>query len=250
MNNHKDIQRQEESNKTNTSLSDIKSLNNKPFFNLANNKTEKLVTALYMVTDCMDSDDALKMKLRSVGVEVLSLMHSFVLTSGFETHKLVEKVDAKISEILSHLEISLAMGFVSEMNAGILRKEFVFLKNDLSLYSSPQTIPSSFWENSQGHLKDNTELKTTLNVLKNSWSKPMVKSETHNVLLPKKENKNERPERIIEIIKDKKQVSIKDISASFTDCSEKTIQRELNDLVSKGQVKKTGEKRWSRYQLV
>ena len=42
-------------------------------------------------------------------------------------------------------------------------------------------------------------------------------------------------------------VSIKDISAQFTDCSEKTIQRELNDLVIKGRIKKSGSKRWSRY---
>jgi DeoR/GlpR family transcriptional regulator of sugar metabolism len=47
----------------------------------------------------------------------------------------------------------------------------------------------------------------------------------------------------------KKDVSIKDISLVLTDCSEKTIQRELNSLVLKGQLKKTGAKRWSRYSI-
>ncbi len=45
-------------------------------------------------------------------------------------------------------------------------------------------------------------------------------------------------------------ISIKDISLSFTDCSEKTIQRELNNLVLKGKLKKIGAKRWSRYAAI
>jgi Fic family protein len=70
-------------------------------------------------------------------------------------------------------------------------------------------------------------------------------------------DRQDRTNKIISIIKDKKAlpenqtgVSIKDISLSFTDCSEKTIQRELNSLVAKGQLKKTGAKRWSRYAVI
>ena len=60
--------------------------------------------------------------------------------------------------------------------------------------------------------------------------------------------------KILSLIKDvdttKSGVSIKDISSAFTDCGEKTIQRELNSLVAKGLVHKIGAKRWSRYQAV
>jgi predicted HTH transcriptional regulator len=68
--------------------------------------------------------------------------------------------------------------------------------------------------------------------------------------------KTERTQKIIDIIKDTSKklgnasgdgVSIKEVSAFFKDCSEKTIQRELNDLVSKNKIKKIGAKRWSRY---
>jgi predicted HTH transcriptional regulator len=44
-------------------------------------------------------------------------------------------------------------------------------------------------------------------------------------------------------------ITIKDISNQFADCSEKTIQRELNLLILKGQIKKSGAKRWSRYKI-
>jgi DeoR/GlpR family transcriptional regulator of sugar metabolism len=60
-------------------------------------------------------------------------------------------------------------------------------------------------------------------------------------------SKQDRTAKILALIKDKKDLSIKDVSIAFTDCSEKTIQRELNTLVSKGHIRKVGSKRWSRY---
>ncbi|MEK7062719.1 MAG: DeoR family transcriptional regulator, partial [Patescibacteria group bacterium] len=55
---------------------------------------------------------------------------------------------------------------------------------------------------------------------------------------------------IIEIIKTKGKVNIKDISKLIKGCSEKTIQRKLISLVKNGILKKEGERRWSRYSLI
>ena len=63
-------------------------------------------------------------------------------------------------------------------------------------------------------------------------------------------DRKDRTDKILSLIKEKKEVSIKDISLAFTNCSEKTIQRELNSLVLKGQLKKIGAKRWSRYAII
>ena len=61
--------------------------------------------------------------------------------------------------------------------------------------------------------------------------------------------KNYRQGIILDIIKSKKEVMIKDISSHIKDCSEKTIQRELLAMVDAGVLKKLGEKRWSKYSL-
>lgn len=61
--------------------------------------------------------------------------------------------------------------------------------------------------------------------------------------------KNDRQQFIIEIIKEIGESSIKDISDNIKDCSEKTIQRELNTLIYDGVLKKIGERRWSKYIL-
>ena len=61
--------------------------------------------------------------------------------------------------------------------------------------------------------------------------------------------KNTRQEAILSIIKNKKEVMIKDISSQFNGYSDKTIQRELFGMVKDGILIKSGEKRWSRYSL-
>jgi DeoR/GlpR family transcriptional regulator of sugar metabolism len=60
---------------------------------------------------------------------------------------------------------------------------------------------------------------------------------------------SDRSQRILAIVKAKGIVSIGDVSAVVTDCSEKTIQRELLALVEQGVLKKEGERRWSTYRL-
>jgi DNA-binding transcriptional ArsR family regulator len=60
----------------------------------------------------------------------------------------------------------------------------------------------------------------------------------------------DRAERIKTVLEAKPQATIKDVAEIITDVSEKTIQRELNSLIEKGQVIREGERRWSRYSVV
>lgn len=59
----------------------------------------------------------------------------------------------------------------------------------------------------------------------------------------------DRSVRIKTVLEAKPESTIKDISEVITDVSEKTIQRELNSLIEKGQVIRQGERRWSKYSL-
>lgn len=55
---------------------------------------------------------------------------------------------------------------------------------------------------------------------------------------------------ILNLLKDKNNLTIRDFSLVIKGCSEKTIQRELLRFVRDGVLKKSGERRWSRYSLV
>ncbi|MCC6323452.1 DeoR family transcriptional regulator [Candidatus Nomurabacteria bacterium] len=274
MNNQKDILQYQKDNTINT---EVNSLNIKVFTEFAIKKTEKLVTALYMVTDCMEREDGMKIRLRTLGVDLLSSAHSFGISTPYDKQHSVDKSNSHIAEILSLIEIANTMGFVSEMNANILKKEFNILRTEIArfeeknsvnkstvkkVYSHTQAIlddqsfgvqlpvykeapmlPSQFWSDniSKGqNIKDNENSVFYKKHTKDTFSNPIKSAPI---------NKEERSQKMLDLIKQKKDISIKDISVAFTDCSEKTIQRELNNLVSKGLLKKTGSKRWSRYSI-
>ena len=216
----------------------------------------------------MDSDDALKGKLRLLGVELLSDMYKLATLSPTDKHVHISSSIARVNEILSFVEIAYTIGFISEMNTIILKKEFMILIGELEnhqkkdkhfaftldeqMFSTPESIPAMH--------AGNTGKRTSFNSMSFINNKSPLQT-----FHPKKTNssitnladRKERTDKILNIIKDKQSlsvggvgVSIKDISLVFTECSEKTIQRELNSLVLKGQLKKTGAKRWSRYSII
>jgi len=278
MNNQKDTQKTDLNTNGQSDVSDVKALSNRPVYEFANKKTEKLVTALYMVSDCMDSDDALKGKLRLLGVELLSDMYQLATLSPMDKHVHITLSLTHIYEILSFIEIAYTIGFISEMNTNILKKEFSILASDLKssqakdkhftftldekMFNIPELATASEDSVRQG-LTQESFIKDKRTSFNSMPARPIGvsfinnKSPLQNIQQKKTSSyvtnvadRQGRSNKILGLIKEKKDISIKDISLSFTDCSEKTIQRELNALVSKGQIKKTGAKRWSRYAVI
>jgi hypothetical protein len=60
---------------------------------------------------------------------------------------------------------------------------------------------------------------------------------------------NDRSVRIKTVLEATPNATIKDLSDVITDVSSKTIQRELNSLIEKGEVIRQGERRWSTYSV-
>ena len=98
-------------------------------------KTNKLVTALYMVTDILDTNEPLRNKLRSLGTDIISDISN---VSGYKD--LSNFMSNKVSSIISLLDISSAMNLISEMNCNILKKEFIELKQSVEEYSNKFTM--------------------------------------------------------------------------------------------------------------
>lgn len=235
-------------------------------------KTNKLITALYMVTDIVETSEPLRNKLRTSGTDIISDIRS----APFGAIN-------KISDIVSFLDIASAMNIISEMNANILKKEFTELKNSIAeLYSKngPKNQPinlSDFFKTevsssdlpaisssliSNGHPRSNSigiqkgsTLLSALNGVRMSDRK-VNRGHVDDFELLKKERrqdiinliKNMGGNATIKDIKDKAKTS-PDKSEFLAYCSEKTLQRELVSMLKDNVLKKTGEKRWSRYFL-
>lgn len=208
-------------------------------------KTEKLATALYMVTNLFSDSEPMKWSLRKKVAELLSFMIEYKNVLPTQHFDFTNNTKTRVLEIVSMLEISYRSGLVSPMNFSILKEEFSLLIS---------TLDNATLSHSESHHQ---------NIPNSFFSVPPVSQKNESYISDKKDNyvlkdnnehlvfkKNNRQNIIIQLLKKKKDLTIKDISQTIRDCSEKTIQRELIDLIKTGIIKKTGERRWSRYSLV
>jgi len=100
-------------------------------------------------------------------------------------------------------------------------------------------------ENHKGHLdsKQLAEERDSLINKKSYFNYGHKKGHTVRESASAKERKN----KILEFIKDKGWINVKDILLIFENISEKTLQRDLLRMFDKGLLKKEGDKRWRRY---
>src|SRR3989338_1238012 len=92
-------------------------------------KTNKLITALYMVTDTIDKEEPIRLKLRTLGIEILS-------DSASLQKRVLSNLNEKINTVLSFLNIASDVGMFSEMNCNILKKEFLELKQSIQGFTT------------------------------------------------------------------------------------------------------------------
>ena len=221
-------------------------------------KTEKIAAALYLVSGLLKDNEPLKWELRDKGMDLVS--SSFIASSSVpgDKNSVIQSLFTAALETMSLLNVARISNLISDMNYKLLIKEIDnvvgMLRDRLvqnaenagyvlseSFFRTPDIYTSSFrtdvrtdqsggYKGQQGLSKN--PLKTASNQQDSSSSK-----------------KTARQEIILGLLKNQSGLTIKDFSRVIKDCSEKTIQRELLDLVEKGLVKKEGERRWSTYSL-
>jgi len=195
------------------------------------NKTQKLITALYMVTDIIDIDEPIRNKLRTLGAGIISDMHS---AKENNTGNILSFISSKIAEIMSFLDIASTVNIISEMNCSILKKEFSaldqsilestgkaqtvnrqinlaeFFSATIDEYSSKQDLVTRGEKISQGHLS--TRIGNSVGVQKGSTlmkalsgvkfsQRPISTPILPNTSIVFDELKKQRRDNIITIIK-------------------------------------------------
>lgn len=96
---------------------------------LSYKKTSKLVTALFMVTDMMENAEPIRLKLRALGVDILSDTTS--ITRAKLLSRTEVSIDKKVQEVLYFLDIAETVNLMTRMNSSILKKEFLDLQKSI-----------------------------------------------------------------------------------------------------------------------
>ena len=182
----------------------------------------KIASAIYLVTSFFNDQEPLKWRLRVLSNDLVSFS--------------VKDKKSTAEEIVSLFNLAKNANLVSEPNHEILTKE---LKSFIEESKNPLEsilIPEA------KQIREPVASPDLPKFIKDN----IPKLREFGVVTVKK---NSRQSVIFSLLKRKKEIMIKDVSPLIGGCSEKTIQRELADMVSKGILRRIGEKRWSRYTL-
>ena len=213
----------------------------------AHKKAEKITSALYLVTNLLSDNEPIKFSLRNCSLSVLSeiLPH----TSQNLQARVVSHIHPRVSELLSFLGIAEQAGLVSEMNADILISEYQslleLLQEGVEAQKGDFVLSKSFFDVEENLLlADVSDTKTH----QNDTSKRHVVLNKLNKSAPK-ESASKRHGVILDLLRKKGEVTTTDIKEVIEDCSEKTIQRDIQELITVGKIVRHGKRRWARYTL-
>lgn len=267
-------------------------------------KTEKLVTALYMVTDMVDLNDTLKCRIRDHAMETFDALYRALRATDTSHKEHIRTALFAAEYVRSLITIARNLGSLSEMNYRILHKEMYLIENTLDrlldvdvsadiqerrkqdnnigdyLETAYQDIPqftdtrsqvpssaqvrhqsiSSSQASAQAHPHNTSasssrtsrpQQKSSAQQAPKTTLTTSQKSKTTSPAKPKtpRGETDIRRNLILDIIKDKGEAMMKDFATRITNCTEKTLQRDLAYLIDKDIIQKEGKRRWSKYRL-
>lgn len=228
--------------------------------------------SMSLISQMFKEREAARLEIRSIVLELRGLT-TVAKNAGLISEPNFNLLSQELSLYLENL--GFPAGFEGENGAPILSQNF-FTTEDKSLKLEsgdktepqadkreaqnlpykPENISDTKQDLSQGHKTEKKGLLDDYSLRTDSYSKPSEPREAReHKERPLKEfgavsvKKNSRQSVIISLLKRKKEIMIKDVSPLISGCSEKTIQRELSAMVQAGILRKTGEKRWSKYSL-
>ncbi|MBI5134507.1 MAG: hypothetical protein HZA81_03965 [Candidatus Taylorbacteria bacterium] len=272
--------RQIETRKESGDVSSLVLFNRNSHFAYVYRKTEKLVTAVYMITNFIKDNEPLKWKIRENALSLMALNISFNTVSLAERKDLIKEYQGLSLEIVSLASIAHHSGLISEMNYSILSREFTALlslmEKDENRKGSEDTVmldPGFFDIASPKVAEREAPLSAPAVSEAPKADAPRVlytppatapKGQTISVsskpeYLPLKDIKEKQPKAtdskdgrqaiIVKLLSKRSGLNVNDFVESIKGVSVKTIQRELLAMVAAGTLKKEGERRWSTYSL-
>ncbi|MES2059910.1 MAG: hypothetical protein V4438_02690 [Patescibacteria group bacterium] len=211
-------------------------------------KISKVSEAVYIVTDMVKDAEPIKWSLREVASESVSLKHFLSERSVFNA------VERMLLELEGLLDLAHRVRVLSDMNAILIQNEIRKIVAEIKESSKgggyESLVSPLFFEVPKPAPKEESHKgQHVLYDFYNTQTKNLPRTPKQKISPVSSDDKGQRRQKILSIIKQKGLVTIKDIMLSVRDCSEKTIQRELTQMVLEGVLLKTGERRWSRYSV-
>ncbi|OGG49946.1 hypothetical protein A2763_00295 [Candidatus Kaiserbacteria bacterium RIFCSPHIGHO2_01_FULL_54_36] len=214
-------------------------------------RTERIVAALYLVTNHIPTSEPLRVAVREGALRLAKNMLLLRDEMRSIDSECIVASRASIRHLISLTRMLAVSGLLSMQNTDIvvhgldeLGNFLVSSQNSILSESTPLTEESLLDVGGEASVKD---IKDT-RVLRDGRApkdKPLL---SDKVIV--RDTSNVREQYILATLRGKGELGIRDIASNLPEYGEKMVQRELAALVAGGRVKKTGLKRWSRYSIV
>jgi|CXWL01.1.fsa_nt_gi hypothetical protein len=204
-------------------------------------KSERIAKALSVISPAFKDTPALRDRVSDITV--------CLIDASMQTPSVAKDVlSRELLSLSGLLAVARSARLLSPMNVEIITREVQMLLQELSSIDESRVL---FEEApSLSTLAKATQTKPTpVQVLNGRPQAALKRTNDGHKGQNNKDIKNGRKDTILSVLKEKGPSDIKDISGTIRGVSEKTIQRELQSLIDVGKVKKTGERRWTTYQI-
>ncbi len=210
-------------------------------------RIQKITEAVYRVTELLQDKEPMKWIIREKSVSVFTILVSLRNNNFLEKNSQLGKIENLIDQLNALLSLFSGSKTISSVNFDILRDEYELAKKLISKQKQSQDFVRLSLPDRQISPKE-----------ANGQSNRHNNDNRHSIRQEKSDNSNSkgntksaiRKNKILGIIKKKREVGIGELSIMFNEYSEKTIQRDLLEMVDKGVLKKEGHKRWRKYMIV
>ncbi len=220
-----------------------KLVHNEDYYRNIFKKTEKIISVVFYILNNIDHNKKSETHISNVASKA-HLAHEHALRSlevkTVNSKEVLEQFAQSLIALDSTLYVTAISGVLYTDVQQTVSAEIDVVLRSLSRYISHET-------GSELDLSGTMPSSVSSTFVAREQTRRVQKKASPRTLT--QENTADRRTRIRTILEAKGEATIKDISEIITDCSEKTIQRELNAMIEDNLVKRHGERRWSKYSI-
>ncbi len=228
---------------------------NNDYYNNVFKKTEKTISVVYYILSFIERNERTTTHLNYINDKALKAYELALDSLSYYPYEVKEKVfplQQGLVALMGSLKLGNAGGVITDEVFALLASEIDLAQRYLKNHFLSST-PVSLGENLKflaGPVPKKTNVsggegRRIRQASRSNIPAGDISTDAHLVY----SQLVDRATRIKTVLEAKPEATIKDIAEVITDVSEKTIQRELNSLIEKGQVLRQGERRWSKYSI-
>jgi hypothetical protein len=225
-------------------------------------KTYRIALALNVISKSLFKNDPYYISLRRSSQELVEYTSLFGRKSLADKEIVFDVIEEVLSRTKKELFALFSSGDLSEKSFGTIDTAIEYVLKEVKGSSMPYREDRMDFAGaafSGRGLVDDTWLQGEVPVFLGDTKKSVkdmsfTNSKEEVISTEKKQDKRhisndkaDRTNKILSFIKDKGEVTVKDIMSIADDVAPKTIQRDLQNLIDQGFVRKEGKRRWARY---